>query len=93
MHLAFAPDDASLLPADFRMRARFRDALRSSRLPALPLLWLVAFFGLPFLVVVKISLSDPATALPPYTPVLDWDAGLAGGPTCSPPSTSRITAR
>lgn len=60
------------------MRARFRDALRSSRLPALPLLWLVAFFGLPFLVVVKISLSDPATALPPYTPVLDWDAGLAG---------------
>lgn len=60
------------------MRAPFRDALRRFSLPAVPLLWLVAFFGLPFLVVVKISLSDPATALPPYTPVLDWDAGLAG---------------
>ncbi|KMO43933.1 spermidine/putrescine ABC transporter permease [Methylobacterium tarhaniae] len=59
------------------MRAPSREALRSLRLPAVPLLWLVAFFGLPFLVVVKISLSDPATALPPYTPVLDWDAGLA----------------
>ncbi|MGE7417496.1 ABC transporter permease [Methylobacterium tarhaniae] len=60
------------------MRAQFRDALRRLSLPAVPLLWLTAFFGLPFLVVVKISLSDPATALPPYTPVLDWDAGLAG---------------
>ncbi|KMO42601.1 spermidine/putrescine ABC transporter permease [Methylobacterium variabile] len=55
-----------------------RGTLRRLGLPAVPLLWLVAFFGLPFLVVLKISLSDPATALPPYTPVLDWDAGLAG---------------
>ncbi|MCF4125260.1 ABC transporter permease [Methylobacterium sp. SyP6R] len=60
------------------MRASLREALRRFGLPAVPLLWLTAFFGLPFLVVVKISLSDPATALPPYTPVLDWDAGLAG---------------
>lgn len=59
------------------MRAAFRESLRALRLPAVPLLWLTAFFGLPFLVVVKISLSDPATALPPYTPVLAWDAGLA----------------
>ncbi|AWN49545.1 putrescine ABC transporter permease PotH [Methylobacterium terrae] len=60
------------------MRERLRKSLRRLALPAVPLLWLTAFFGLPFLVVAKISLSDPATALPPYTPVLDWDAGLAG---------------
>ncbi|TGD95782.1 ABC transporter permease subunit [Methylobacterium nonmethylotrophicum] len=59
------------------MRGRLREALRRLGLPLVPLLWLLAFFGLPFLVVVKISLSDPATALPPYTPVLEWDAGLA----------------
>ncbi|TNC06907.1 ABC transporter permease subunit [Methylobacterium terricola] len=61
-----------------RRRESLRDFLGRLALPAVPLLWLLAFFGLPFLVVVKISLSDPATALPPYTPVLDWDAGLAG---------------
>jgi len=37
--------------------------------PALPFVWLTVFFLLPFLIVVKISLSDPATAQPPYRPV------------------------
>jgi putrescine transport system permease protein len=37
--------------------------------PALPFLWLTVFFLLPFLIVFKISLSDPATAQPPYRPV------------------------
>src|SRR5262245_14149264 len=40
-----------------------------------PYLWLVAFFLVPFLIVVKISLSHTAMAQPPYTPVFD----LAGG--------------
>ncbi|WP_420870305.1 ABC transporter permease, partial [Methylobacterium crusticola] len=53
-------------------------ALRRLGLPAAPFLWLAAFFGVPFLIVLKISLSDPATALPPYTPVVDWEAGMAG---------------
>src|SRR5918998_6845895 len=39
--------------------------------PGLPFLWLAAFFLLPFLIVLKISLSDPATAQPPYRPLLD----------------------
>jgi putrescine transport system permease protein len=38
-------------------------------IPALPFLWLTIFFLLPFLIVLKISLSDPATAQPPYRPV------------------------
>lgn len=44
----------------------------------LPLLWLMLFFLVPFLVTLKISLSTPATAQPPYLPVLDWSRGLEG---------------
>lgn len=44
----------------------------------IPFAWLSAFFALPFLVVLRISLSDPVTAQPPYEPVLDPAAGLAG---------------
>jgi len=40
--------------------------------------WLVLFFLLPFLIVLKISLSATAIAQPPYTPVFDPAAGLAG---------------
>ncbi|HEX8374058.1 MAG TPA: putrescine ABC transporter permease PotH, partial [Geminicoccaceae bacterium] len=47
-------------------------------LPAGPILWLGAFFLLPFLIVLKISLSEPATAQPPYLPVLDWRGGIDG---------------
>lgn len=43
-----------------------------------PFLWLGAFFLLPFLVTLKISLSEPATAIPPYLPILDWQGGLDG---------------
>jgi putrescine transport system permease protein len=43
-----------------------------------PYLWLGAFFALPFLIVVKISLSHTEIALPPYSPVLDPAAGWAG---------------
>ncbi|MBA3326433.1 MAG: ABC transporter permease subunit [Rhodobacteraceae bacterium] len=40
---------------------------------AVPFLWLLVFFLIPFLVVAKISLSEAAIARPPYTPVLEWD--------------------
>jgi putrescine transport system permease protein len=43
-----------------------------------PYLWLVAFFLVPFLIVLKISLSQTAIALPPYTPVFDVSAGWQG---------------
>ncbi|MCJ2093513.1 ABC transporter permease subunit [Methylobacterium sp. J-072] len=49
---------------------------RLVRLP--PFLWLTAFFLLPFAITLKISLSEPATAIPPYLPVLDWQGGLDG---------------
>src|SRR5882724_12082150 len=44
----------------------------------LPYAWLVAFFLAPFLIVVKISLSQTAVAQPPYVPVLDPRAGWEG---------------
>ena len=43
-----------------------------------PYLWLATFFLLPFLIVVKISLSHTAIAQPPYTPVFDPAAGWEG---------------
>jgi putrescine transport system permease protein len=45
---------------------------------AAPYLWLLGFFLVPFLIVLKISLSETAIAQPPYTPVLDFAAGFRG---------------
>ncbi len=39
---------------------------------AVPFLWLLLFFGLPFLVVLKISFSQAVIAQPPYTPLVEW---------------------
>ncbi|WCN11488.1 ABC transporter permease subunit [Marinomonas mediterranea] len=39
-----------------------------------PMLWLAAFFFVPFLVVFKISLSEAVIAVPPYSPIFEWDA-------------------
>ncbi|MEZ5890214.1 MAG: ABC transporter permease subunit [Xanthobacteraceae bacterium] len=56
-----------------------RNRLSGRRLiAALPYLWLLAFFFLPFLIVLKISLSQTAIAQPPYTPTLDLAAGWDG---------------
>jgi putrescine transport system permease protein len=44
----------------------------------LPYLWLAIFFLAPFVIVLKISLSQPVLAQPPYTPVLDLTAGWQG---------------
>ncbi len=40
---------------------------------AVPLVWLLVFFLIPFLVVAKISLSEVTIARPPYLPLLEWD--------------------
>ena len=37
----------------------------------LPYIWLLALFLIPFLIVLKISVSTIATAIPPYTPTFD----------------------
>jgi putrescine transport system permease protein len=43
-----------------------------------PYAWLAVLFLVPFLIVLKISLSQTAIAQPPYTPVFDPAAGLTG---------------
>ncbi|MDI6633346.1 MULTISPECIES: putrescine ABC transporter permease PotH [Pantoea] len=39
---------------------------------ALPYLWLILLFMLPFLIVLKISFADIARAIPPYTDLVTW---------------------
>lgn len=41
-------------------------------LVAVPFAWLATFFLLPFLIVLKLSLSEPALAQPPFLPVAEW---------------------
>ena len=43
---------------------------------AVPYLWLLVFFLAPFVIVVRISLSEVAIAMPPYLPVFDLSQGL-----------------
>jgi len=45
---------------------------------AIPYLWLLALFLVPFAIVVKISLSQTVIASPPYRPLLDLAAGWEG---------------
>ena len=53
--------------------------LHGSRLVVLlPYLWLLAFLLAPFLIVLKLSLSQVVIAQPPYAPILDLSAGFAG---------------
>jgi putrescine transport system permease protein len=48
------------------------------RAAAVPYVWLIAFFLVPFFIVFKISLSETAIAQPPYLPVLDLSQGWEG---------------
>lgn len=54
--------------------------MRSDRfwIAAIPYAWLLVLFLVPFGIVFRISLSDIALAIPPYTPTLDMGEGLAG---------------
>ena len=38
----------------------------------LPYLWLMLFFVVPFVIVLKISFADVDLAIPPYTPLVQW---------------------
>lgn len=43
---------------------------------AIPTVWLLVFFLIPFLVVAKISFSVAAIARPPYLPIVEWIDGF-----------------
>jgi putrescine transport system permease protein len=59
-------------------RRRFRWGFGRLTLIGVPYLWLLLLFLLPFVIVFKISFSDIAIAIPPYTPVFDLADGIAG---------------
>ena len=42
---------------------------------AVPFIWLLALFLVPFLIVLRISFSEPVIAIPPYAPQFDLSAG------------------
>lgn len=44
---------------------------------AVPYLWLLVFFLLPFVIILKISLADPVIAQPPFTPMFDDQGNLS----------------
>ncbi len=54
-------------------RSTVSDAGTSS---PLLILWLLFFFLVPFFIVFKLSLSQIATAIPPYEPVFSWSTGI-----------------
>jgi putrescine transport system permease protein len=56
---------------------RFRQALRSrdfgrAAVSSVPMAWLLLFFLVPFLIVLKLSFSEGLLAMPPYAPLLVW---------------------
>jgi putrescine transport system permease protein len=55
---------------------RFRDAWRGIVI-AVPYVWLLLFFLIPFIIVLKISLADAIVARPPFTPLIEWAEGAA----------------
>src|SRR6201996_6021061 len=59
-------------------RRTSKTSLARKLVVALPYAWLLLFFLVPFLIVLKISLSQTEIAQPPYAPVLDLAAGWNG---------------
>ena len=53
--------------------------MRRAFLIAVPYLWLLALFLVPFAIVLRISFSDIALSIPPYAPVLDTGEGVWAG--------------
>jgi putrescine transport system permease protein len=46
-----------------------------SLVAAVPYFWLLLFFLVPFIIVLKISFSEARIGIPPYRPLLDWAEG------------------
>lgn len=65
-------------PADGGVAITVMRAIAGRIVIAVPYLWLLLFFLIPFIIVFKISLSQTAIAMPPYVPVFDLSEGLTG---------------
>jgi putrescine transport system permease protein len=57
---------------------RFVSGIANRAVILVPYLWLLIFFLVPFGIVLKISLSQTAIAMPPYLPVFGFNDGVSG---------------
>jgi putrescine transport system permease protein len=57
---------------------RAASAVKNRLVIIVPYLWLLFFFLVPFIIVFKISLSQSAISMPPYTPAFDLSGGIGG---------------
>ncbi|MBX3572555.1 MAG: ABC transporter permease subunit [Mesorhizobium sp.] len=73
--LATAP---SASPAAVPQQGTWLAALTGRLVIIIPYAWLLILFLVPFLIVFKISLSQTAIAMPPYSPTFDLSAGITG---------------
>jgi putrescine transport system permease protein len=60
------------------MTTRLQRSFLAKLVVRIPYAWLAAFFLVPFLIVLKISLSQTVIAQPPYAPVFEISGGLHG---------------
>jgi putrescine transport system permease protein len=60
------------------MNTQSKRSLAQKLVVGVPYAWLLAFFLVPFFIVLKISFSESAISQPPYTPVLDFAVGWRG---------------
>ena len=58
--------------------SRLSSALFNRLVIIIPYAWLLVFFLIPFVIVLRISLSEAAVAMPPYTPVFSLADGVTG---------------
>ena len=58
--------------------SKLRSAVFNRLVIVIPYAWLMFFFLIPFVIVLRISLSQTAVAMPPYVPVFDWASGIGG---------------
>jgi putrescine transport system permease protein len=57
------------------MTMRLSQATGRRLITAVPTLWLLLLFLIPFIIVFRISFSEVRLAIPPYTPLLAWHHG------------------
>ncbi len=57
------------------MVVRLSQAMGRRLIAAVPTLWLLVLFLIPFIIVFGISFSEVRLAIPPYTPLLSWHHG------------------
>jgi len=65
----------------FRATPAFRIATRITGRPlviSIPYLWLLLFFVIPFVIVLKISFAESRIAMPPYSPMFEWVSARVG---------------